>query len=138
MKNIVVVYSHYGHALTLAQAYAKEHNADLHRIEPKFEPKGFLTYVWFGYKASLKRKVRLKEDHVNLKHYDRMTLFAAIHAGKICAPVRTYLLTHKGYLPKIDVILTHRATDRDYKEAAPLIEDELSLKFNSIDSVVVE
>lgn len=138
MKQIVVVYSHYGHALALAQAYAKEHNADLHRIEPKFEPKGFLTYVWFGYKASLKKPVRLKEDKVNLKHYEHMTLFAPIHAGKICAPVRSYLFTHRTYLPKINIVLTRRATDNEYKEAAHLIENELMIKFNSIQSVVVE
>ena len=138
MKHIVVVYSHYGHALALAQAYAKEHNAALHRIEPKFEPKGFFTYVWYGYKSSLKKPVRLKEDRINLKHYEHMTLCAPIHAGKICAPVRSYLFSHRTYLPKVDVILTHRAGDKDYKEAAHAIESELMFKFSSINSVVVE
>ncbi len=138
MKQIVVVYSHTGKVYALAEAYAKKHNADLHRIEPTFEPKGFFTYVWFGYKASLKRPVKLKEDHVNLKHYENMTLFCPIHAEKMCAPVRSYLFTHRTYLPKVNLILTHLAKDRDYKSAAQRLENELMIQFNSIESLTVK
>jgi len=138
MKHIVVVYSHSGKALALAQTYAKEHNADLHRIEPKFDPQNFFAYVWFGYKATFRKSVKLKEDHINLKHYDHMTLFSPIHAGKLAAPVRSYLFTHRSTLPKVDIIVTHSAKDNDYKEAAHLLEKELIYKFNHIDSIIVE
>ena len=138
MKQIVVVYSHSGKALALAQAYAKEHNADLHRIEPKFDPQNFFAYIYFGYKSTFKKPVKLKEDHINLKHYDHMTLFSPIHAGKLASPVRSYLFTHRTTLPKVDIIVTHLAKDNDYKEAAYKLEKELIYKFNHIDSITVE
>lgn len=138
MKQIVVVYSHSGSAYAYAEAFAKQHNADLFRIEPKFEPQGFFTYVLRGYQATFRKPVKLKEDHINLKHYEQMTLVAPIHAGKLSAPVRSYLFTHRTFLPKVDIIVTHKALDKDYKEAAVALENELKFKFNSIDSVTVE
>ena len=137
MKQIVVVYSHSGAAYAYAEAFAKEHNAELHRIEAKFEPRGFYTYVLRGYQATFRKPVRLKEDHINLKHYDHMTLISPIHAGKLAAPVRSYLFTHRTYLPKVDIIVTHASKDKDYKEAATALEIELKFKFNSIDSVTI-
>jgi len=138
MKHIVVVYSHTGKAYALAETYAKKHNADLFRIEPKFEPQGFFAYVWFGYKATLKRPIKLKEDHVNLKHYEQMTLFCPIHAETLCAPVLSYLKSHKTYLPKTDLVLTHMAKDRDYRAAAHRCEDKLEIKFKTIESLTVK
>lgn len=138
MKQIVVVYSHTGVAFALAQAYAQKHNADLYRIEPKFEPQGFLAYPWYGYKAIFRKPIKLKEDHINLKHYEHMTLFAPINAGKLCAPIRSYLFSHRTYLPKVDLIMTHKSKDRDYKEAAHALENELLFKFNTIDSKTVD
>lgn len=137
MKQIVVVYSHSGAAYAYAEAFAKQHNADLHRIEPKFEPKGFFIYMLRGYQATFRKPVKLKEDHINLKHYEHMTLVSPIHAGKLCAPVRSYLFTHRTFLPKVDIIVTHSAKDRDYKEAAQALENELKFKFHSIDSVTI-
>ncbi len=137
MKQIVVGYSHSGAAYAFAEAFAKQHNADLHRIEPKFEPKGFFAYALRGYQATFSKPVKLKEDHVNLKHYEHMTIVAPIHAGKVSAPVRSYMFTHRTYLPKVDVILTHSAKDNDYKEAAVRLEEDLKFKFNNIDSVTI-
>ena len=137
MKQIVVVYSHSGAAYAYAEAFAKEHNADLHRIEAKFEPRGFLAYMIRGYQSTFRKPVKLKEDHVNLKHYEHMTLFAPIHAGKVCAPIRSYLFTHRTFLPKVDIIVTHSAKDNDYKNAAVALEEELKYKFNSIGSVTI-
>lgn len=138
MKHIVVVYSHSGAAYNQAEAFAKAHNADLFRIEPTFEPKGFFTYVVRGYQASLKKPCKLKPDNIDLKQYDKMTLFAPIHAGKMSAPIRSYLFTHRTYLPKVDVVLTHLATDDDYKRAATALENELKFKFENIDSIVID
>jgi len=138
MKQLVVVYSHSGKAYALAQAYALEHNADLHRIEPKFNPQNFFAYIWFGYKSVFRKSVKLKEDHLNLKHYDHMTLFSPIHAGNLASPVRSYLFTHRTQLPKVDIIVTHSTKDTDYKEAAHKLEKELIYKFNHIDSITIE
>jgi len=137
MKQIVVVYSHSGKAYDYAEAFAKQHNADLFRIEPKFEPRGFYAYVLRGYQATFKKPVKLKPDNLNLKHYEHMTLISPIHAGKMAAPVRSYLFTHRTYLPKVDVVLTHAAKDNDYKQAAVLLEEELKFKFNHVDSVTL-
>ncbi len=137
MKQIVVVYSHSGAAYAYAEAFAKQHNADLFRIEPKYEPKGIFAYVLRGYQSTLRRPVNLKPDQVNLKHYEHMTIVSPIHAGNICAPVRSYMFTHRTYLPKVDIILTHSAKDDDYKRAAVKLEDELKFKFNHVDSVTL-
>jgi hypothetical protein len=137
MKQIVVVYSHSGAAYVYAEAFAKQHNADLFRIEPKFEPKGFFAYVLRGYQATFRKPVRLKPDQINLKHYEHMTIVAPIHAGKVSAPVRSYMFSHRTYLPKVDIVLTHGAKDNEYREAAENLETELKFKFNSINSVTL-
>ncbi len=138
MKELVIVYSNTGKGFQRAVALAQEKGADLHRIEPVLDPKGFWAYPYWGYKASLHRSARLKRDTLNLSDYDQVTLLCPIHAGVICAPVRSFLFTHRTHLPPVHLILTHRATDNDYQEAAQALEKELIWTFASIHSQVVE
>lgn len=137
MKELVIVYSNSGKAYEIAKTYAEKTGAALHRIEPRLDPKGFWAYPYWGYKASLHRAARLKPDTLNLTDFDTVTLYCPIHAGVMCAPVRSYLFSHRTELPPVNIILTHRATDRDYHEAAQALEKELIWTFASIDSLVV-
>ena len=138
MKELVIVYSNGGVAYDIAKTYAEKANAPLHRIEPKWDPKGFWAYPYWGYKASLRRSTRLKPDHLNLTDYDSVTLYCPIHAGVICAPVRSFIFSHRTELPPVNLVLTHRAVDNDYVDAAQALEKELIWTFASIDSMVVK
>lgn len=138
MNELVIVYSNSGVVYDIAKTYAEKANAPLHRIEPVLDPKGFWAYPYWGYKASLHRSARLKRDTLNLSAYDQVSLYCPIHAGVICAPVRSFLFSHRTELPPVNLILTHRALDNDYVEAAHALEKELIWTFASIDSMVVK
>jgi len=138
MNELVIVYSNSGKAYAVAKTYAEKAGATLHRIQPVLDPKGFWAYPYWGYKASLHRAARLKPDTLKLTEFDQVTLYCPIHAGVMCAPVRSFLFTHRTELPPVNLVITHRATDRDYVDAAQALEKELIWTFASIDSMVVD
>ena len=137
-KELTVVYSNSGKAYALAQTYAQEHQTDLLRLKPGFDPKSFLRYPYWGYKALYKKPVKLKQVNPDLKAYERITVFSPIHAGRICAPIRSFLFSNRSYLNQVKIVTVHLATDKDYRDAVKLIEDELIFKFSEFDSVIVQ
>ena len=107
MKQIVVVYSHSGAAYAYAEAFAKQHNADLFRIQPKFEPQGFFYLCAQRLSGDLQKTGQTQtEDHINLKHYEHMTVVAPIHAGKgVCSGTAViYVHPSEPTLPKVDIV----------------------------------
>lgn len=137
-KELVVVYSNSGKAYALAQDYAIKNDADLMRLKVRFDPKGFLRYVYWGYKVTFKKPVKLLGIDKDLKAYEWITIFSPIHAGKICAPIRSFVFSNRSYLDKVKIVTVHLAKDTDYRDAVTALEDELIFKFSEFDSRIVE
>lgn len=138
MKTCVVVYSNAGKAYAFAQTIAQDRQADLMRIEPKFDVQSFLKYVYWGFKASLKRSVSLKPDTVDFSVFDHLIVVAPIHANRVCAPIRSWLFTHRSYLKDVTIIVTHLDKDKTYREAVEALEKEMIFKFTEIQSKVID
>ena len=115
MKTCVVVYSCTGKALAYAQEIAQKIQVDVVRIEPKINFKGLMRYAYWGYKASLKRSVSLKADSIALSDIEKFILVAPIHAGRVCAPVRSWLFTHRSFLKDVSIIVTHLDKENTYQ-----------------------
>lgn len=138
MKTCVVVYSNGGKAFAYAQEIAQNKQADVLRIQPRINFKGFIRYVYWGYKASLKRSVSLKPDTIDLSNVDQLIVVAPIHAGRVCAPVRSWLYTHRSHLQDVSIITTHLDKEKSYRDAVETLEKEMMFKFTEIQSKVIE
>ena len=93
MKTCVVVYSNAGKAFAYAQEIAQNKQAEVLRIQPRIDFKGFVRYVYWGYKASLKRSVSLKPDTINLSDIEQLIVVAPIHAGRMCTSAQLAVYT---------------------------------------------
>jgi hypothetical protein len=138
MRTCVVVYSNAGKALAYADELAQNWQAEVLRIEPRIDFKGFMKYVYWGYKASFKRSVFLKPDKFDLKDVDQFIVVAPIHANRVCAPVRSWLFTHRSYLKNVSIVVTHLDKEKDYRDAVEALEKEMLFKFTEIQSKVIE
>ena len=138
MKTCVVVYSNAGKAFAYAQKIAQNKQAEVLRIQPRIDFKGFMRYVYWGYKASLKRSVSLKPDTIDLSDIEQLIVVAPIHAGRICAPIRSWLFTHRSYLKNVSIITTHLDKENTYRDAVEALEKEMMFKFTEIQSKVIE
>lgn len=136
-ETVVLVYSLSGKAYQYAQDLAIKENAVCVRIETKHKS-NFLGYMLLGYAAVLKKPIQLKPIAHDLSQVERCIVVSPVHAGRICAPVRSFLFSHRSFLKNIDLILTHSSEDQLYLEAAEMIEKELIFKFNSVQSITLK
>lgn len=133
-KELVVVFSIDGHALSKAQALASSHQADLLQLEVERMPQGFFKYVVLGYKALYQKDVVLKAYPQKVETYEKLTLVAPIHGGRIASPIVTFLKQNLGKLPPMDLVLTHAAKDDDYASAVEVLKKKLNLSFDHFES----
>lgn len=133
-KELVVVFSIDGHALRRAQALATTHQADLLQLEAPHMPQGFFKYLVYGYKALYQKDVELKPYTQDVSEYEKLTLVAPIHAGRVCSPIVTFLKQNLGKLPPMDLVLTHAAKDDDYASSAEALKKSLNISFDHFES----
>lgn len=136
-KELIVVFSLQGKALAFAQDLAQEQGADLLDLHCTFEPKNFFRYIYFGMKAKFQKDVKLLPYAQKVSDYESVTFVAPIHGGSIASPIVTFIKENQKDLKKMDIILTHVATDDRYESSVKTLEDHLKIQFNHVDSIAI-
>ncbi|WP_101908687.1 flavodoxin family protein [Marasmitruncus massiliensis] len=110
MKSIVVFYSLEGNTRMIAQAIAKETEADLLELRPKQEipKKGFRKFFWGGKSVVFREQPDLENEFPDFAEYDTVLIGTPVWAGSFAAPVNTFLKTQKLEGKKIALFACHK------------------------------
>ena len=97
MKNLIVYYSLEGNTRLIAEAIAKEIDADILELKPKkeFPSSGFKKYMWGGMSAMFKQKPALINEGVDLTKYNNIFLGTPVWAGTYATPFNTFIAKNK-------------------------------------------
>jgi flavodoxin len=91
MSTLLAFHSRSGHTRQLAQAIAKQMNAELSEIFARENRKGILAYLRLGRDAWLGRKSEILPSGKNAADFDLVIIGTPIWSGSLSGPVRTYL-----------------------------------------------
>ncbi len=94
MKPLIIYYSHGGNNELLAYRLQKELNCDIVAVETVGKRTGFSIFL----DIVLARTPRIKPCSVDLGQYDFFIFIAPIWAGKIAAPLRSFLVRERSHL----------------------------------------
>jgi hypothetical protein len=136
-ETVVLVYSLTGKAYAYAQELAQSEACPCIRITTKHKS-NFIGYMHLGYSAVLKKPIHYQNIDFDFTNIKQIILVSPIHAGRVCAPVRSFLFKNRSFLKQVDLILTHSSEDEAYLQAAEMIEKELIFKFNSVKSITLK
>ncbi len=87
MKPLIIYYSHSGNNEKLAQELQDRIGCEMYEIREKKKRKNISIFVDF----LVKRKSRLAPLDVEVRDYGPVLLLAPVWAGKIAAPMRTFI-----------------------------------------------
>ncbi len=92
-NTIIVYYSLEGNVDFLCRAMAKQNGADLCRLETvkEYPKKGLMKFLHGGRDASFGFKPELKTEVPDLSNYSRVILACPVWAGKMAAPLASYI-----------------------------------------------
>ncbi|PTL39041.1 flavodoxin family protein [Alkalicoccus saliphilus] len=91
MKPVIMYYSHSGNNQKLAQELQDRLGCEMYEIKEKKKRKNISIFVDF----LVKRKSRLAPLDVEVNSYSPVLLLAPVWAGKIAAPMRTFIQREK-------------------------------------------
>jgi flavodoxin len=91
MKTLIVYYSHGGNNELLAYRLQKELDCDITEVEPTGKRTGFSIFLDIAFL----RTPRVKPCTVPLDRYDLIIFVAPIWAGKVAAPLKSFLLRER-------------------------------------------
>lgn len=91
MKTLIAYYSSTNNNAKLAMHLQRQLNCDIVRIETVAKRNGFSILL----DLIFKRKPRLRPLNVSLKDYNHILLLAPIWAGKVAAPIKSFLMDEK-------------------------------------------
>jgi flavodoxin len=100
MKTLVVYYSHSGNNQLLAEELRERLGADLFRIETVRKTKAFSIFL----DILLDRAPQIKDFFNGAYLYDHYVLVAPIWAGRIAAPMKSFILSERGRLDSYSFI----------------------------------
>ncbi|MEI7667505.1 MAG: hypothetical protein WCI62_00740 [Erysipelotrichaceae bacterium] len=137
-KTLIIVYSNSGKTFAYAQIMADKIQADIERIRPKHNPKSFLKFIYFGYKAAFQKTVELLPLTKKLSDYEHFIIISPIHAGHLSAPIFTFLKENALALKQVDIILVKQDPKDRYEGALVDAKKHMDIEFNLLDSVVLD
>lgn len=123
---LVIYYSRTGTTAALATAIAKRMNADVERITDTFKRDGPVGFVRSLYDAVKRRGSTLNPLGVDPTQY-RLVLIGTPDWGvSMAAPVRTFLTSYAGRLPRVAFFLTDGTSDHAavFREMGTLVGAE--------------
>lgn len=93
MKNLVIFYSLEGSTRLMAEAIAKEVNADILELIPKkkYADSGFKKFFCGGKSVLFKEKPELMPINKEMKNYDNIFIGTPIWVGTYAPPYNTFL-----------------------------------------------
>lgn len=136
-KTLIIVYSNSGKTFAYAQIMADKMQADIERIQPKHNPKSFLKFIYFGFKAASQKTLKLHPLTKQLSDYDHFIVVSPIHAGHISAPIFTFLKENALTLKQVDIILVKQDPKERYELALVEAKKHINIEFKLLDSVVL-
>lgn len=117
MKPLIVYYSHSGNNAKLAAELRDRIGCTMHEITERKKRKNFSIFIDF----LIKRDSRLAPVDFDVKDYGPVILLAPVWAGKIAAPMRTFIKQQKANLADYSFItICSGATGQREKLAAEL------------------
>jgi menaquinone-dependent protoporphyrinogen IX oxidase len=137
-KTLIIVYSNSGKTFAYAQIMADKMQADIERIHPKHNPKSFLKFFYFGFKARSQKTVELLPLTKRLSEYDHFIVISPIHAGRISSPIFTFLKENASVLKQVDIILVKQDPKDRYESALVDAKKLIDIEFNLLDSIVLD
>lgn len=122
MTTLIICYSLTGHSRTLAQEIAAHGEPAFGEIRDVRERKGLLGYMRSGFESLTGRKPEIYEPANTIGEYDLVVLAAPLWAGRIAAPMRTYLSRHGRELGRYAIVISHggSAVDKAVSEVTDL------------------
>jgi hypothetical protein len=137
-KSLIIVYSNSGKSFAYAQRMADKMQADIERIQPIRNPKSFLKFIYFGFKAASQKTVELFPLTKKLTEYDHFIVISPIHAGHLCSPIFTFLKENASALKQVDIVLVKQDPKDRYEGALVDAKKLIDIEFNLLDSVVLD
>jgi flavodoxin len=118
MKAVVVYYSRYEHTAKVAEALARELDAEVRRIE-ETKKRGFMAMGWG---STTNARFEIKPMDLDLTAYDTVVLCTPIWAGKPACPARTFVRDARLDGKKVHLLITTGGGEID-KPAATITAD---------------
>ncbi|MCY6379672.1 flavodoxin family protein [Hoeflea prorocentri] len=100
-KILVVYYSLSGHTRQVAEAVAELTGADIEMLQDVKRRSGLFGYIRSAIEAVRERKPAIRPTEFDPSQYDLVVIGTPVWAGKICAPMRTYLVDTVSDFPPV-------------------------------------
>lgn len=107
MTTLIICYSLTGHSRTLSQEIAAHGEPTFGEIRDVRDRHGFMGYMRSAFESLTGRKPEIYEPANAIGEYDQVVLAAPLWAGRIAAPMRTYLSRHGRKLGRYALVISH-------------------------------
>lgn len=106
MKTLVVYFSRTGHTKGLAEAIARELDADIEPIKEPAKRTGFLGYLQSVREAVSKKAAPIQAINHDLSEYDLIISGTPIWCWSLTSPVRSFLVDHSSEFKNVAFFCT--------------------------------
>jgi len=112
-KTLVVYYSDSGNTRKVAEYIAKASGADVEAVRTTVFGHGFWSYLKKGWYSLRQRVIPINPSFHDPSKFEVVIVGAPIWAGHVANPIRSYLATHAGNLPKVAFFVTMGGSGAD-------------------------
>ncbi len=122
MKTLVICYSLTGHTRQVARKIAQTTDAAFGEIRDVRKRHGGLGFMRSGFESLTGRTPAIYEPANNIAQYDLVILATPLWAGRIAAPMKSYLTAKHGDVSRYGLVITHDGSpvDRAVRQVAGL------------------
>ncbi|MEA5027673.1 MAG: hypothetical protein VB056_02235 [Sphaerochaeta associata] len=123
MERILIYYSLDGHTRFLAEQVQTLLGCDRHELQlvKQYPPKGFAKYYTAGRNTVLRFPHTFKQPLPDLSRYDVVILATPVWAGRVCAPMYSYI--KQARFPQKDLYLIANCSGGDVSKCFSIIKN---------------
>jgi flavodoxin len=114
MKTLLLVYSRTGTTQNVARDIARASGATMHEIKDVHGRGGLFGYLRSAYEALTGRTPAFEPLPVDPATYDLVILGAPVWAGRLAAPMRSFLTQYQSRLPRVAFFCTMGSTGGEH------------------------
>jgi flavodoxin len=116
MATIVVYYSMNGHVKKAAEDYAAKNGFETLELKEPKPRTGTSGFVKSGFQATFKIGSKIVKPERDFSLYEKVIVCSPIWAGKLSAPVRTFLRKYGKSCKALEYVIMHADKEKTFSE----------------------